>query len=93
MTRANNAYADSEIAITLRLVGTTVVSYSDTTDDNTALNERLPALSRENPHACFRAHVGDAFETRPVCSMNSSIGRQIILLSSLCFILNRRQVL
>ncbi|MGE3452747.1 MAG: Ig-like domain repeat protein, partial [Burkholderiales bacterium] len=39
VTRANTAYADSEIAITLRLVGAAMVNYSDATANNTALND------------------------------------------------------
>ncbi len=43
VTRSNTAYADSEIAITLRLVNSTQVTYSDATDNSTALNAITPA--------------------------------------------------
>lgn len=39
---ANTAYADSEVAITLRLVNATMINYSDTTTDNVALNAITP---------------------------------------------------
>ncbi len=42
VTRANTAYADSEVAITLRLVNTTMVTYSDATSDLAALNAISP---------------------------------------------------
>ncbi|MBK6980997.1 MAG: hypothetical protein IPH30_05540 [Betaproteobacteria bacterium] len=42
VTRANTAYADSEVAITLRLVNSTMVTYSDATSDLTALNAISP---------------------------------------------------
>jgi hypothetical protein len=38
VTRANTAYADSHIAITLRLVNTTTVNYADATNAGVALN-------------------------------------------------------
>lgn len=40
--RANVSYADSEIAITLRLVGSMQVTYSDAVSDSTALNAISP---------------------------------------------------
>src|SRR5688572_11061355 len=42
VTRANTAYHDSGVAITLRLVKVSVVSYSDTTDDGDALDDITP---------------------------------------------------
>jgi hypothetical protein len=43
VTRANTAYADSEVAVTMRLVNFTVVDYSDAIGDNDALNDISPA--------------------------------------------------
>jgi hypothetical protein len=42
VTRANTSYADSEVAITLRLVQATMVDYSDLTTDNDALYAATP---------------------------------------------------
>jgi hypothetical protein len=42
VTRANTSYADSEVAITLRLAGYTVVDYSDNTTSGEALNAITP---------------------------------------------------
>ena len=42
VTRANTSYADSEVGIILRLVGVTVVNYSDATSNSTALNAITP---------------------------------------------------
>jgi hypothetical protein len=41
---ANTAYADSEVGITLRLVGTQMVNYSDTVASSTALDAITPAF-------------------------------------------------
>ncbi|HUR20444.1 MAG TPA: Calx-beta domain-containing protein, partial [Vicinamibacterales bacterium] len=48
VTRANTAYADSEIAITLRLVNSTVVNFADNTSDGVALNSITPTASGFN---------------------------------------------
>ncbi|MEP7156726.1 MAG: M12 family metallo-peptidase, partial [Betaproteobacteria bacterium] len=42
VTAANTAYADSEVAITLRLVNATMVNYIDTDDDGDALDAITP---------------------------------------------------
>jgi len=42
VTRANTAYADSEVAITLRLVHTTTVNYTDANADGQALDAITP---------------------------------------------------
>ena len=57
VTRANTAYADSEVAITLRLVNATQVNYDDAIDDTTALHAITPG------HANFDAAVFGNIET------------------------------
>ncbi len=53
VTRANTAYADSDIAITLRLVGTAMTPYSDTTSDDTALKAITPVCTASLCGAAF----------------------------------------
>jgi hypothetical protein len=45
ITRANTAYADSEIGITLRMVNFTVVNYPDTNTDSTSLYAISPGCT------------------------------------------------
>ena len=45
VTRANTSYADSEIAVTVRHVNTTVVNYTDDNDDGSALDAITPQSS------------------------------------------------
>lgn len=49
VTAANTAYIDSEVAITLRLVNTTMVNYSDATSDSTALDDITPGRPGFDP--------------------------------------------
>jgi len=57
VTRSNTAYADSEVAITLRLVQAVQVNYSDATSDSVALNAITP------PSGAFDAATFGNIET------------------------------
>lgn len=75
VTRANTAYADSEIAITLRLVATAAASYSDTTSNDTALRAVTPV--------CTTAICGTAFDAATfgaAASQRESAGADLVML-------------
>jgi hypothetical protein len=63
VTRANTAYADSGVAITLRLAGTMQVAYSDATGDDQALDEISPACPVEICATPFNASAFGTVET------------------------------
>ena len=63
VTRANTSYADSEIGITLRLVNTTQVNYTDATDNATAL-DHITAGLRQLRRGRLRRHRDDPHERR-----------------------------
>ena len=75
VTRANTAYADSEIAITLRLVATSMVGYSDTTSDDTALKAITPV--------CTATICGSAFDPATfgtIESQRDAAGADLVML-------------
>ncbi len=62
VTRANTSYADSGIAITLRLVNFTVVNYADDANDNRALGSITPSCTSSSCSAGFDPAVFGGIE-------------------------------
>lgn len=58
---ANQAYIDSGVAITLRLVGTALVNYSDTQINDTALDDLTPNPTRTSQLATTAASLRDTY--------------------------------
>ena len=75
VARANTAYADSDIAITLRLVGTQATTYSDATDDDVALTSISPNCTVATCGGAFNSAVFGGIEAQ-----RNSVGADMVAL-------------
>jgi hypothetical protein len=75
VARANTTYADSEIAIQLRLAGTQPTTYGDATDDDEALTAISPNCTVNSCGAAFNAAVFGNIET-----VRNTVGADMVAL-------------
>jgi hypothetical protein len=74
VTRANTTYTDSEVAMTLRLVGASMVNYSDATSDSTALYAVTPGCTS----GCAEAFDSATFGS--IESLRAAAGADLVAL-------------
>lgn len=68
VTRANTAFADSEVAITLRLVGVAVADFPDSGSDDAALAAISPACTSSTCSGAFNASAFGSIENQRAAS-------------------------